>query len=280
MSTVSAAEPFISSSSSHAAGGVLVLARLQHLGTLSHINTLLAIAAVVYFGVNVVCCILNTHNLDPVACNPTVTTEECRGMQPIASAQLFHKLEFGSTFLFAVVETLSILYSPKRQFENPLLLKALTFFNMAATFIAAALVFINVEAFEVPSHQLEYTNGLSMALVDLLMAVQLVRGHTKSTPKTNELLYAFLGFAPLCVAATMLAVYDGMGETEDGDRLGEKPAHYFEFIFEMISATITFWFCMDNRLRCDTMRFALMLDEGDVEDRQRAGERGTCCGVS
>eukprot|EP00966_Prymnesium_polylepis_P230919 5343962-Prymnesium_polylepis.3 len=193
-------------------------------------------------------------------------------MQPIASAQLFHNLEFGATFVFAVVETLSILYSPKRQFESPLLLKALTFLNMGATFIAAALVFINLEEFEESSHQLEYTNGLSMALVDMLMAVQLFRGHTKSKKQqSNKLLYAALGFAPLCVAATMLAVYNGMGETEDGDKVGEKAAHYFEFIFEMISAAITFWFCMDNRLRCDTMRFALMLAEGDVEEGAQGG---------
>jgi hypothetical protein len=103
-----------------------------------------------------------------------------------------------------------------------------------------------------------------MALVDLLMAVQLVRGHTKSSQKPNELLYAVLGLAPLCVAAAMLTVYNGMGETADGDHVGEKAAHYFEFIFEMISSAITFWFCMDNRLRCDTMRFALML--ADVEE--------------
>ena len=74
-------------------------------------------------------------------------------LRPIASAQLFHNLEFGSTFAFAVVETLSILYSPKRQFESPLLLKALTFLNMAATFIAASLVFINLEVFEVSSRE-------------------------------------------------------------------------------------------------------------------------------
>ena len=32
-------------------------------------------------------------------------------------------------------------------------------------------------------------------------------------------------------------------------QVGEKAAHYFEFIFEMISSAIAFWFCMDNRLR-------------------------------
>ena len=46
------------------------------------------------------------------------------------------------------------------------------------------------------------------------------------------------------VAMVQLAVYNGMGRTEDGDMGGEVPAHYLEFSF-----VIAFWFCMDNKVR-------------------------------
>lgn len=49
-----------------------------------------------------------------------------------------------------------------------------------------------------------------------------------------------------------------MGIT-DGEHNGEQAAHYLEFVFEMISSVITFWFCMDNKLRVDTMRLDIML---------------------
>ena len=65
----------------------------------------------------------------------------------------------------------------------------------------------------------------------------------------------------MSVAAAQLGVYNGMGVDADGERNGEQLAHYLEFAFEMISATITFWFCMDNKIRVDTMRLDIMLAE-------------------
>ena len=55
-----------------------------------------------------------------------------------------------------------------------------------------------------------------------------------------------------------------MGIEPDGEHNGEVPAHYLEFAFEMLSAIVTFWFCMDNKLRCDTMRLDIML--ADTEE--------------
>ena len=37
------------------------------------------------------------------------------------------------------------------------------------------------------------------------------------------------------VAIVQLAVYNLMGVTEDGDKIGEVPAHYLEFTFEIMS---------------------------------------------
>ena len=40
---------------------------------------------------------------------------------------------------------------------------------------------------------------------------------------------------------------------------GEQMAHFFEFAFEILSAFITFWFCMDNRIESDKKINELML---------------------
>jgi hypothetical protein len=261
---------------------VLVPVRLNELKVLSHINIFLALASIVYFGVNVGCTVLNTYDLEPVNCEhdlePGWTEEECEEAQPITSVETFHKIEFGTTFLFSIIESLSIVYSPDRQFESPMLLKALIFWNIAVSFVPALLVFINIEEFEVPSHELEYTNGVCMALVDMLMAVQLInamkrrRSHATgeaeggNMAKLGPLCTAFLlGFIPVSIAVAQLWVYNGMGMDEDGERLGEKPAHFLEFAFEMVSSAITFWFCMDNKLRVDTMRLDIMLAGQDTE---------------
>ena len=164
---------------------------------------------------------------------------------------------------------MSIIYSPERQFELELLLKFLVFWNVAVSMVPAMLVFINLEEFEVPSHQVEYANGCAMALVDMLMALQLFNSYRRKdaeagsdAPKSGCAKYLtpiLLGVIPLAVAASQLAVYNGMGLTEDGEHKGETAAHYLEFAFEMISSIITFWFCMDNKLRVDTMRLDIML---------------------
>mmetsp|Transcript_4003 Transcript_4003/g.5418 ORF Transcript_4003/g.5418 Transcript_4003/m.5418 type:complete len:81 (+) Transcript_4003:39-281(+) len=42
-----------------------------------------------------------------------------------------------------------------------------------------------------------------------------------------------------------------MGREPNGDMVGEGPAHYLEFAFEIISSLIAFWFCMDNKFVAD-----------------------------
>lgn len=286
---------------------ILVLVRLNDLKFLRDVNIWLAIFATAYFGVNVVCTVLNSFERGdwPGEAECTLDPSNC----PVTTDQIFHRTEFGTTWLFSIIEVLAIIYSPDRQFEAELLLKFLVFWNVAASFVPAMLVFINLEMFEVPSHQLEYANGFAMAGVDMLMGIQLMRQYRKAVqqhearipdpgsrrtkseaPATPSfckgmVIPALMGLIPLGVTAAMLAVYNGMGINEpcdpadpevidawteqgltyplnfDGatgtfqncsldpytgkmpqERNGEQAAHYLEFVFEMISAGITFWF--------------------------------------
>jgi len=53
----------------------------------------------------------------------------------------------------------------------------------------------------------------------------------------------------LMVAAIQLSIYSLLDGPKGGP--GERVAHFFEFSFEILSAFITFSFCMDNKALCD-----------------------------
>ena len=54
------------------------------------------------------------------------------GVEVVSTDQTFHRLEFGATFVFALVTTFSLVCSPERDFCSPLLLKFLVFANVGA----------------------------------------------------------------------------------------------------------------------------------------------------
>lgn len=56
--------------------------------------------------------------------------------------------------------------------------------------------------------------------------------------------------AALAIACVQLVVYNVWDGPSGGE--GEQIAHYFEFAFEIISALISFSFCMDNKFLCDS----------------------------
>ena len=156
----------------------------------------------------------------------------------------FHLLEFVGTFVFALVECISLTSTPKsilNIYDNPLMLRLILFFNVVATSIPMVLVILNYEYFEIISHQIEYLNELTMSFVDLVLLWSLCQFEGATV--------LIAGIACL-VAVIQLAVYNGMGRTDDGDMKGEVPAHYLEFSFEIISSLIAFWFCMDNKFIC------------------------------
>ena len=104
---------------------------------------------------------------------------------------------------------------------------------------------------------MEYSNEITMTFVDMVLLTSLIRSARArgefGTGKLSRDLLSTGGMVAVSalIAITQISIYNGMGETKDGDKIGEKAAHYCEFSFEIISALITFWFCMDNKLVAD-----------------------------
>ena len=54
-------------------------------------------------------------------------------------------------------------------------MRMLLFFDIVATFVPAALVVANLDAFEVAGHEIEWCNELTMSFVNLIVLESLVR---------------------------------------------------------------------------------------------------------
>ncbi|KAL9180478.1 hypothetical protein ACHAXT_010931 [Thalassiosira profunda] len=206
-----------------------VLNEMRHM---ENVNFVLALACLVYCGINVALIVVNYVNSN-------------HSVDPPVPEKAFHLLEFWATFIFAVVECVSLTSTPKslmNVYNNPLVLRLVLFFNIVASSLPAVLISLNYEYFEIISHEIEYLNELTMSFVDLVLLWSLV-GIEKST---NVMM---AGIASM-VAIVQLLVYNGMGKDSDGDMAGEVPAHYLEFTVGIISSLIAFCFCLDNKFVC------------------------------
>lgn len=238
--------------------GVLVLAQVSELRTISVVNMVLAMCAVAYIAVNIVCIVLNSFDND---CNM-----EDPGCDAATSKATFHGLEFWATFAFNVLDVVALAYSPKRLsaiFWNPSILKMVMFLNITGSLCSALLVTINLEKFEIPAHELEYTNELTMAFCDLVILGSLIRGLRGAGASPQKRSLAASGLMVLlagCVALVQLGVYNLSG-WDGGESRGEQAAHYCEFIFAIISSSITFWFTMDNKFIADVALSKIMSND-------------------
>jgi len=247
--------------------GFGLLVDVQHLRSVSLTNLILAILSVLYLAVNIACLVLNGYDKEE-------GTED-----PVMTYRNFHLMEFWATFIFNIVQVIALLYSPKKSgdlFSSPLFLKVVIFVNVGVTFISALLVTINTEVFENPSHELEYSNEVTMSLVDLVFLVSLIRNASgdPERKKTDFLPSVFVVVASIAISLIQLGIFNLMG-WENGESKGETLSHYFEFVFEAISASITFWFVMDNRFLAETMIDHIMADVGGsylLADRPSARE--------
>lgn len=237
----------------------IVVVRANELTAMSRVNTALAFVSVLYIAVNGVCSILNSYDND---CDPK-TDVDC---DPATTPPTFHLLEFWATCFFNTVDLLALSYSPKKlsnQYEYPNLLKLLVLFNIGMSFSSSLLVSINLDKFEILSHELEYMNELTIAIFDVTILLALLRGRRHEVDRrddsgcTSLITMVIAG----CVAIIQLGIYNLSGWTADGDSKGEQLAHYLEFTFGIVSAGITFWFTMDNRITADKRLRVLMYGE-------------------
>lgn len=238
---------------------LLVVVRANEILMMSRVNTGLAIISVLYMAVNVSCFILNSYDNE---CDP-----KAPGCSPATTPYLFHSLEFWATFVFNLVDLLALGYSPRtlsNQYKNPVVLKLLVLLNIGMSFWSCLLVTINLEKFEVFSHELEYANELTLTIFDATILVSLVRGRSHEQMRSQRWVSIMSLLAAGIVATVQLGVYNLSGWTADGDSKGEQMSHYLEFGFGIISAGITFWFTMDNRLCAEKRLCQIMYGPGEM----------------
>jgi hypothetical protein len=213
-----------------------------------------------YIVVNIACAIINSYDNGCDRSDPSCS--------PATTPQMFHSLEFGATFVFNTVDVFALSYAPmtlNNQYTSPTLLKVVVLFNVVVSALSFLLVLINLQKFEIPAHELEYANELTIAVFDAIILLSLVKGRprdevtkevTGSNRKAAKRCVLLLG--AFCVAALQLGIYNLSGWTKTGQSLGERPAHYLEFFFGIVSAGITFWFTMDNKMVAETRLRAIM----------------------
>jgi hypothetical protein len=256
----------------------LAPARLSELKLQHMINILLAVCALAYFAVQIVCFTINQFENecygveDLKQAGATLSpedqelVEECEGQTAAWADKSFHMLEFWATFLFNIVDILALLFSPKNLqtiFCSPILLKMLVFMNICTSLISAMIITINMPLFEVWSHEIEYIDEVMLATVDIIILFSLIRKARGGTQKQkcDVASNAAIVIIALAVALAQFCIFNFMG-WEDGDfptgePKGEKMSHDLEFLFGCISSFITFWFTMDNALEADKKTKAL-----------------------
>ena len=183
-------------------------------------------------------------------------------------------MEFWGTFFFGITELFAITQTPKHlvsTVQNPRLLKAILFANVIMTFIPAVMVTINLNVFEIISHEIEYCSEITMSFLELAILKSIYdrnRGtetfsyfHDKDNSLNSSMTLATIA---LCISLIQLGIYNGMGRTNTGGMAGEVMAHHFEFFFETVSSLITCWFAMENMLVAEEELRAIMF--GDHAD--------------
>jgi hypothetical protein len=220
---------------------VLVLYRLQDLQRVANVNLWLAFVCLFCCGVYSVLLYLNyvMNQAHP----PSITHKT------------FHVIEFWTTCIYAVTEAHALVTTPKTMltiYQNPTRLKLLLFFNVVAALIPAVLVTLDLTSFEHLAHEIEFLNEIGISFVTMVLLLSLLRKQ-QTEPKALG-----IGILSIAIACTTFLTYN-FGSEEN--------AHYFEFVFSLATALITFWFCMDNR-------FVAEMEIGQI----LFGQHDTSCG--
>jgi len=195
---------------------------LRRLSTKSIMNFVLSLSCLMYVAVNVVCFIMNC------------CSKEFRHRHSL----VFHLLEFWATFFFSIISLLVFTFTPKAIssfYRRPFYLKLILFMNVVFTLVPAVLLTVDKPTFEVMSHELEYVVGMLQALMDIAMLYAIAKSVSIRT--LGPVFFLFL-------AIVQIIIYNFCAN-------GEQIAHFIEFIFEILTASITFSFCVDNKFYAD-----------------------------
>ena len=224
---------------------VLLLYRMNELQHLGRVNFGLAVGTLLYLATNVVLFTFNAMDRNDDECGDPEGIKYARCGSPVSPLQ-FHIYEFWAGFLFACIEATSLIFTPRALAtvsKRPGLLRTVLMFDIMSTFIAAILVTFNLDVFEVPAHEIEFSNELTLALVNIIFLRSLARGRGEKGVLVASLL-------AICAPLFQLAVYNSPL------KYGEQYAHAVEFTFGAANCFVTFWFCLDNwfvaeeELRC------------------------------
>jgi len=201
---------------------------IERLSRKSAINFFLAILCLLHVIVNVVCFVINCYPKD---------FRHRHGYT-------FHLLEFWATFAFSIVSLSSFIFSRKPLnaiHNNPTSLKLLLFANIVFSGVPAFLITIDIHTFEVMSHEMEYVVGLLQAIMDIIVFNLIVqKDHFQIGP------FFFFGMALI-----QIITYNFCDN-------GEQISHFFEFIFEICTATVMFCFCVDNKFFLDGLLCSIL----------------------
>jgi len=130
--------------------------------------------------------------------------------------------------------------------------------NIGMSFISSLFVAINLERFEILSHELAYMNEITLAFFDVMILGALLSKKYQIADAGNATRSFFAAAVGGVVSCVQLGIYNLSGWTPTGDSKGEQMAHYLEFAFGIISSLITFWFAIDNKLLADGRLAELM----------------------
>ncbi|CAE7653775.1 CSN8, partial [Symbiodinium pilosum] len=191
---------------------IMMTETLSRMRSMSRTNLHLALCSLVYVGINICNTILNSMA-------PEFRRE---------NKYFFHMNEFWATFCFALVQVYALVGCPRDLrdiFSRPNLVKLIMIINVVATVVPALLVTASLENFEVPSHEIEYVNEITMAVVDFVFLYSMAK-KAKLMADSGLFFNLVVTAIAMAIAVSQLCIYNGL----PGD-IAEQVAHYFEFTF-------------------------------------------------
>ena len=174
----------------------------------------------------------------------------------------FHNLDFIGSFVFALIESLTLIYAEVIVFGEPRFF--LVLINVGLTLVAAILFLIKSDYWEVTSHWIEFSAQVFLTSIDLIFIYHQFKD-------TNNPLYKYryyevaLVFALLLSSIFKLLFYGNIIKTGID---GEKLAHYLEFIGEQINVCFALIFLFVLYSQNEKKLLSIIKDLGDISDKK------------